>query len=72
MDRDPEDGISHRDLQTLFDKKVQTWNDMWLIIFPDWNQDIPYSGKVVLEVDKPSEPRVAVGITKWYNEGPII
>ncbi|KAI7782171.1 hypothetical protein LA080_013847 [Diaporthe eres] len=48
--RNPEDGISQTDLQTLFDKKVQTWHDMWLIIFPDLDRDLPYP-----EFDPPVE-----------------
>ncbi|KAH8779940.1 hypothetical protein F5883DRAFT_406702, partial [Diaporthe sp. PMI_573] len=44
--RNPEDGISHADLQKLCDKKVQTWNDVWLVLFPDLQRDIPYPGEI--------------------------
>ncbi|KAG8161105.1 hypothetical protein KVR01_009369 [Diaporthe batatas] len=43
-DPNPEDGIGHSDLQNLYDKKVQTWNDVWMILFPDLSLDIPFKG----------------------------
>ncbi|KAL2277932.1 hypothetical protein FJTKL_15062 [Diaporthe vaccinii] len=67
--RNPEDGISQTDLQTLFDKKVQTWHDMWLIIFPDLDRDLPYPGKIVFGAGKQAKLRAALDITKWDNGG---
>lgn len=50
--RNPEDGICQADLRTLFDKKIRTWNDIWLILFPDLDGEIPWPGEVVLEANR--------------------
>lgn len=45
--RDREDGIGQVDLQNLFDEKVRTWNDLWAILFPDLDRDIPCPGEAI-------------------------
>lgn len=49
QNRDSEDGVSPASLQKICDKRVQTWNEMWLILFPDSDRDVPQPGEPLFD-----------------------